>query len=328
MPGHRFRLPLQIHPLSAGIKGGIFGGLVMPIPALLYGLFSGRGLWLPVNLLSGMVLPGVEHMTPDDLGRFQPVLFVVALCIHAIISLVFGLLYGVLLPTLPPIPRPIAWGGVLMPALWTAVSFSMMGLINPTLQHGVDWAWFIFSQFLFGVVTALVVLRAQHLPAVWAGLLGGLVGGLLMPIPAILWGLLTGNGIWYPVNLLAGMLTPGLGNLPLETLRQYHPEWLGQAILVHAGLSLGFGVVYGLLLPRLPEIPGPLVWGGVLMPILWTATAYGLMGVLNKALQRLVDWPWFVVSQFVFGVAAAIVVVRSETVPIPPAGQGAQGVQP
>ena len=34
MPGYRARLPEEVHPLSAGIKGGIVGGLVMPMPAL------------------------------------------------------------------------------------------------------------------------------------------------------------------------------------------------------------------------------------------------------------------------------------------------------
>jgi hypothetical protein len=328
LPGYRMRLPLEVHPLSAGIRGGLFGGLVMPFPALLWGLFSGHGIWFPVNLLAGIVLPGIDNMADADLERFQPVLLMVALCIHAIISVVFGLLYGVLLPTLPPIPRPIAWGGALMPLLWSAVSFSMMGVVNPLLQHRVDWPWFIFSQFLFGLVAALVVIRAGGLPGVAAGLLGGLVGGVLMPIPALLWGLLSGRGIWYPLNLLTGMLTPGLDNLPAEVLQQYHPEWLGQAILVHAAMSLGFGLAYGLLLSKLPEVPGPLVWGGVLMPLLWTATSFGLMGVLNKALQDKVSWPWFVVSQFVFGLAAAIVVVRSETVPIPPAGRGPSAGQP
>src|SRR5262249_17768501 len=59
MPGYRLRLPENIHPISAGVKGGLVGGLVMPLPALLWGLFSGHGLWYPVNLLAGMVLPGV-----------------------------------------------------------------------------------------------------------------------------------------------------------------------------------------------------------------------------------------------------------------------------
>jgi hypothetical protein len=46
------------------------------------------------------------------------------------------------------------------------------------------------------------------------------------------------------------------------------------------------------------------------------------MGVVNPVLQERVDWPWFVVSQFVFGLVAAVVVVRSEMVHIPPAGAG------
>ncbi|MGO9922003.1 MAG: hypothetical protein ACLQIB_45815, partial [Isosphaeraceae bacterium] len=54
----------------------------------------------------------------------------------------------------------------------------------------------------------------------------------------------------------------------------------------------------------------------------WTGIAYGLMGVVNPVLQDRVDWAWFIVSQFVFGVTAAVVVLRSEMVPVPPAGLG------
>src|SRR5262249_50757318 len=153
------------------------------------------------------------------------------------------------------------------------------------------------------------------------------VGGLLMPVPAFLWGLLTGRGIWYPVNLLAGMVVPGLGELPAEDLKQFHAGWLTAAVAVHAVLSLGFGLVYGLLLPKVPPIPGPMSWGGLGMPLLWTGASYGLMGVVNPVLQQRVDWPWFVVSQFVFGVAASVVVIRSEQVHIPPAGVGPDRVE-
>ena len=59
-----------------------------------------------------------------------------------------------------------------------------------------------------------------------------------------------------------------------------------------------------------------------MLPLLWTAVSFGLMGVVNPALQERVDWPWFIVSQFVFGITAAMVVVRSEMVVIPPAGAG------
>ena len=58
------------------------------------------------------------------------------------------------------------------------------------------------------------------------------------------------------------------------------------------------------------------------MPLVWTGVSYGLMGVVNPLLQEAVDWPWFIVSQFVYGITAAIVVVRTEEIPVPPAGRG------
>jgi hypothetical protein len=166
MPGYRFQLPEKVHPVSAGVKGGIVGGLVMPLPALLWGLISGHGIWYPVNLLAGMVLPGMDQMTTLELGRFSLSLLSVAVIIHAVISLGIGLMYGVLLPTLPG--NPLLTGGLIMPALWTGASYGLMRVINPLMHERVDWPWFIFSQIVFGVAAALVVVRSEqvHLPPV------------------------------------------------------------------------------------------------------------------------------------------------------------------
>lgn len=313
--GYRFQLPEKVHPISAGVKGGLLGGLVMPLPALAYGIISGYGIWYPVNLLAGMVLPGIEYMDLEQLKQFHLSLFVVGILIHAVNSVVFGLIYGVLLPTLPDIPRPLAWGGLLMPLLWTGVSFSVMGSVNSLLAEGVSWPWFIFSQFLFGLVTALVVLRWEHLPRSAAGILGGLAGGALMALPAVLWSLANHHGVWYPLNLLAGIVVSGVGR---EELQRFHAEWLMTALSIHAFLSAIFGLVYALLLPKLPPIPNSVAWGGLLMPLLWTGIAFSLMGVVNKVLQQRVDWPWFIVSQFVFGIVAAIVVHRTVKIAVPP----------
>jgi hypothetical protein len=275
-----------------------------------------------VNLLAGMVVPAVGDMPVAELEQFRPALLLVAVVIHAAMSVVFGLIYGVLLPTLPDLPKPFAWGGLLMPLLWTAVSFALMTVINPLLDASVSWPWFVASQFVFGVVAAAVVKRSGERSPVTAGLLGGLAGGLAMPIPAVLWSLLNGHGVWYPVNLLAGMVWPGLGGLPADELQRFHTGWFLAATIVHAVLCAVFGLAYVRLLPRVRPIPGPMAWGGLVMPLLWTGVGYGLMGVVNPVLQERVHWSWFIASQFVFGVTAAVVVVRSEMVHIPPAGRG------
>jgi hypothetical protein len=322
MPGYRFRLPQAVRPVSAGLKGGLAGGAVMPVPALLWGLVSGHGLWYPVNLLAGMVLPGVGRMAVPELEEFHASLLLVALVIHVVMSVVIGLIYGVLMPTLPEVPRPIAWGGLFMPILWTGVSYAAMLVINPGLPGRVHWPWFIVSQLVFGITMPAVVLGLKRLPRVLAGIVGGLVGGAAMALPAVLWAAASGHGFWYPVNLLAGMLVPGPGKLEGAELGSFHADWFLAASAVHAVLSITFGVLFALVTPRLPPMPGPVAWGGLVLPLVWTGVTYGLMGVVNPVLQERVDWAWFIVSQFVFGVAAAVVVLRSEIIHIPPAGRG------
>jgi hypothetical protein len=323
MPGYRLRLPQDVHPVSAGLKGGLVGGAAMPLPALLWGLLiSGHGLWYPVNLLAGMVLPAVGQMTVDQLEDFHASLLLVALVIHVVMSVVIGLVYGVLLPTLPEVPRPIAWGGLFMPILWTGVSYVAMQVINPALPGRVHWPWFIVSQLVFGITMPAVVLGLNRLPRVLAGIAGGLVGGVAMALPAVLWAAASGHGFWYPINLLAGMVLPVPGNLEGAELGSFHADWFLTAAAVHAILSITFGVLFALVTPRLPPMPGPMAWGGLVLPLVWTGATYGLMGVVNPVLQERVDWAWFIVSQFVFGVATAVVVLRSEMVHIPPAGRG------
>jgi hypothetical protein len=227
-----------------------------------------------------------------------------------------------LLPTLPYIRRPVAWGGLLMPIVWTGASYLGMNIVNPALLDRVNWPWFIVSQFVYGVTMPLVVLGAKRLPAVLAGVVGGLAGGAVMAVPAVLWAAASGHGFWYPVNLLVGMVQPGVGNLEAAELGRFHADWFLAASAVHAVLSICFGVLFALVIPRLPPMPAPLAWGGLVLPLLWTGIGYSLMGVVNPVLQERVDWPWFIVSQLVFGVAAAVVVLRSELVHIPPAGRG------
>src|SRR6266853_6144311 len=45
---HRARLPLEIYPISAGVKGGLAGSVAMAVLAMLYGIISGHGIWYPI----------------------------------------------------------------------------------------------------------------------------------------------------------------------------------------------------------------------------------------------------------------------------------------
>jgi uncharacterized membrane protein YagU involved in acid resistance len=161
MAGYRFRVPEKVHPISSGLKGGLVGGLFMPIPAIAYGVVSGHGIWFPVNLLAGMVIPGISGATPEQLEHFHPVAFVVACIIHVSFSGGFGLLFGVVSPTLPPMPGgPVIAGGVLMPLLWSGLCYGSMGVVNPVLEQNVNWPWFVVSQIVYGLVMSIVVWRS------------------------------------------------------------------------------------------------------------------------------------------------------------------------
>jgi len=46
-------LPIRIYPISAGVKGGLAGGVAMAILAMIYGVAMYHSVWYPVNLLAG-----------------------------------------------------------------------------------------------------------------------------------------------------------------------------------------------------------------------------------------------------------------------------------
>jgi mono/diheme cytochrome c family protein len=144
-----------------------------------------------------------------------------------------------------------------------------------------------------------------------------------MPIPAFIWAISSGHSIWFPVNLLAGLVIPGLTDMPANEFDQFHPWLLAGAILMHVILSVGFGLIGGVILPTLPQIPGgPLLFGGVILPLGWTAANQSLLGIVNPLLADHIDWKWYLVSQLVYGIATSIVIMRSEKIPIAPRGHG------
>jgi hypothetical protein len=159
--GHRVRLPVEIQPYSAGINGGLVGGIAMAVVALAYGLIIQRSLWYPINLLSAVALPRMANATVAELRAFDLLALAIGVIVHGVISVLVGLLYAVILPMLPR--RHLLWGGVIAPLLWTGLVWALLGVVNPTLEAHVDWPWFIVSQIAFGLAAGLVVARAHPL---------------------------------------------------------------------------------------------------------------------------------------------------------------------
>ncbi len=169
----RARLPLEIYPISAGVKGGLAGSVAMAILAVLYGILSGHGVWYPINLLSAGFFPA--RATTEQLAAIHWDAFIIASIVHVMCSSLVGLLYGV---TLPMFPRgPVLFGGLIAPVLWSGLIHIMLEALDPVLKQRIDWGWFVVSQIGFGIVAGVVVSRQvrirtwQYLPfAVRAGI--------------------------------------------------------------------------------------------------------------------------------------------------------------
>jgi hypothetical protein len=157
----RAYLPLEIYPVSAGVKGGLAGSVAMAVVAILYGLMTQHGIWYPINLLAAGFLPAAMTDTTAKIAAFNLGVFLIAIAIHLITSLLVGLLYGAMLPMLPR--RPILLGGLIAPLFWTGLIHSILGIVNPILNQRIHWLWFVASQVAFGIVAGIVVSQQERI---------------------------------------------------------------------------------------------------------------------------------------------------------------------
>lgn len=152
---HRKLLPVETFSITAGIKGGIGGGIAMIVPAALFGLIRYHSIWYAVNLLAagGFVSWGSE--SDAFLAQFHLQGLLAATGIHALTSVLIGLLYGAMLPMFPR--KPILTAGFVAPFLWTGILYSALGIISPVLNARINWLWFVVSQIAFGLVCGFIV---------------------------------------------------------------------------------------------------------------------------------------------------------------------------
>jgi hypothetical protein len=145
-----------------------------------------------------------------------------------------------------------------------------------------------------------------------AGFWGGLAGGAVMAALACIYGLIAQHSIWYPVNLLSGVVIPDLGSESIENLRKFNGLAFAAAVAGHGIISILVGVLYAVMLPMFPRYA--LFWGGILMPMFWSGVVATFLNFINPALNSRINWPSFVVCQLGFGLVAGYVIARSTSI--------------
>ncbi|MBV8866572.1 MAG: hypothetical protein JO210_14355, partial [Acidobacteriaceae bacterium] len=145
-----------------------------------------------------------------------------------------------------------------------------------------------------------------------AGIWGGLAGGAAMAALAVLYGLIAEHSIWYPVNLLAGVVIPNLGNASIEQLRAFNGLAFFAALIGHIIISSLVGIIYAVMLPMFPKYAP--FWAGILMPLFWSGLVATTLNIINPALNERISWPWFVAAQLGFGLVGGYVIARSTSI--------------
>ena len=142
-----------------------------------------------------------------------------------------------------------------------------------------------------------------------AGFWGGLAGGAAMAALACLYGLIAQHSIWYPVNLLAGVVIPSMADASLEQLRAFNGLAFFAAFVGHGIISVLVGIVYAVMLPMFPKYAP--FWAGILMPLFWSGFVATALNIVNPAMNERISWPWFVACQLGFGLVGGYVIARS-----------------
>lgn len=142
------------------------------------------------------------------------------------------------------------------------------------------------------------------------GAWAGLVAGAVMAILALGFGIFKYGSIWYPVNVLAAVGVPSLGQATLAQLHEFSLAGLIVGLLTHVSTSVLVGLLYAIMVPMLPR-KREWIWGGIVIPLIWTGLLYATMRMISPIVAAGMDWPWFIVCQIAFGFVCGYIVFRS-----------------
>jgi len=155
-----------------------------------------------------------------------------------------------------------------------------------------------------------VPVASENIYSLRDGLIAGAVAGLAMTVTMAIWGAITGNGIWYPVNLIAATVMTSLQTAPIEELRTFMPVAALVGTLIHFVISVALGLVFDLLLPTLPG--HPMVWALIIGPLLWIAAEFAILPILNERMGEAIAPQTFIVAHIIYSVVMGYIILRSQ----------------
>jgi hypothetical protein len=146
-----------------------------------------------------------------------------------------------------------------------------------------------------------------------AGIVGGVLGGLAMIPIALVYGVLSGHGVWYPVNLIAATALRNWQSASTSQLTQFSAIGLVVGLGIHLVVSVLLGLTFAILLPTLPK--SPLFWAFVVGPVLWAGATYAALPLLNPVMAQYIDWPSFITANIVYSLVVGLWVERTPKIP-------------
>jgi hypothetical protein len=146
-----------------------------------------------------------------------------------------------------------------------------------------------------------------------AGVYGGLWSGLAMIPVALAYGILSGRGIWYPVNLIAATLLRSWQQASANQLVQFSLPGLAVGLSIHLFMAIFLGLTFAILLPTLPG--SPILWAFIIGPLLWAGAIFAGLPLFNPVMAQFIDWPSFAAANIVYSLVLGGWVNRIPKVP-------------
>ncbi len=160
--------------------------------------------------------------------------------------------------------------------------------------------------------------RAGRVPAqvypYTTGIAGGLLAGLAMIPVALIYGLISGNGVWYPVNLIAATLIRSWQHASLAQLMQFNLAGLVVGLALHLLVAVLLGLVFAILLPTFPG--NPVAWAFIAGPVLWAGATFTALPLLNPIMAQYINWPSFAIANIIYSLVIGAWVARTPKIPV------------